>query len=589
MKLILTIILFFISISIFSNDDKAVVTFFQGNINVFIEEQKQSVKINLVLPIDARIQLENGSKLDIAYQKKLYSFREEQNTVLKDIFSNTLYKGVTDVKVLGVRALHEQVHTRLMLESQQQFDETVTQAGGSITDYNGWKKPIEACFQKIMSSSGYGLFPLKYAVIQHNDFNAAAYPGGQFIIHTAALDTLDQKTKKDTLKREEALAPIIAHELSHYYNKHSIQSVNRIIVQKDQPAKIAEEDKTLHTIRFEQDQELDADYTGFLLLKKAGYKPNIMIDMLKLLKEITPKTKDGNFTNVFFATHPSANKRLSAFQSSEKELYAFAAKMEDTFSDLDFGRNLDTTLKNLEEGLKLYKDNTLLLKAKAICMHKQWLETTKPEELKLRSIISVPVFQEEQVFSSKPTRAGKKKIPGNLKKYNDAIRAYQKVMDVSSDQMLLSSYSTMLAYSPKKKDEQLAEELSITSIRLSETIQTYNNLAVVHYMIGKHKIALEIVKVLSGQLDNSMKVATIQSVLDPYILEQLKAMQAENSIRTHIDKQYVSPNYTPILNMALLELEIGDSKNGKSTAMNYLKNYDSKSEWSIYLKTMIGE
>ncbi len=78
--------------------------------------------------------------------------------------------------------------------SAADFKKTVKE---EVKDHKSWKKTTDETFHKLLTNSGNPNFDLQYAVIKDPSFNAFAFPGGQFIIHTELLDELDRLIQKD--------------------------------------------------------------------------------------------------------------------------------------------------------------------------------------------------------------------------------------------------------------------------------------------------------------------------------------------------------------------------------------------------------
>jgi hypothetical protein len=70
------------------------------------------------------------------------------------------------------------------------FQSYITEHGE--VDPGSWQEPLETAFLRLANNSGQPGFSISYAVLQDKDFNAACFPGGQFIIHQGALRMLDQ-------------------------------------------------------------------------------------------------------------------------------------------------------------------------------------------------------------------------------------------------------------------------------------------------------------------------------------------------------------------------------------------------------------
>ena len=88
----------------------------------------------------------------------------------------------------------EALWSQVQALSAADFKKTVKE---EVKDHKSWKKTIDETFHKLLTNSGNPNFDLQYAVIKDPSFNAFAFPGGQFIIHTELLDELDRLIQKD--------------------------------------------------------------------------------------------------------------------------------------------------------------------------------------------------------------------------------------------------------------------------------------------------------------------------------------------------------------------------------------------------------
>lgn len=167
--------------------------------------------------------------------------------------------------------------------------------------------------------------------------------------------------------------------------------------------------KHLQNIRFGQDLELDADLSGFFLLKKAGYDPEWMVTMLGILKDLYADSRKNDRNSVsYFESHPSPNERLARIPNDRQEWYRFLSKMEQVFADIQLGTNLSNPVLELNNALKKYPGNAEFMKAKAVALHKVWLNTASLEDLVLRSMLDKPAFRDDMIEDSS---AGRKKYP----------------------------------------------------------------------------------------------------------------------------------------------------------------------------------
>ncbi|TGK61677.1 peptidase [Leptospira wolffii] len=492
-----------------------------------------------------------------------------------------------------------ELYAQLVRQSNVQFANLI-KTKTVLPDHKGWKKPIDKAFSKLSQNSGNPPFPIIYKIVKDPSFNAFAMAGGQFCIHSGALDSLDQiisqreadAAQKMDFYRERYIAGVLSHELAHFYNKHVFNSVKKFYALKDETAGKA----FLESNRFSQEQELDADQTGLFLLDKAGYGGDFMLVTLQALNEVeqsykeslaaskADKTRPELIGSTYFSSHPSPNDRLSRLKTDKQDLYSFLAKMEKSFDDIQLGRNLDSAKSNLEEGLQKFPGNTYLSKALAVCLHKIWMATASNEELKLKPVLDMPSFRDTMVFpADKSKRAVMRIVPGNEAAYNKALQSYRDVIVKTDDPYFLSNYAVLLSYSAEEKDLDVAVSVATKAFEAEGTVSLANNLGVVLYWTDKKEEAKELFNRLALSIDQKIRNLAAQSGSNPQIAQYLKTIGNSTAQKQQLDPDYIYENFTPILNLALLESYASLDPKSKGLANYYLSNYDSTSGWAKVL------
>lgn len=158
-------------------------------------------------------------------------------------------------------------------------------------------------------------------LIQDSDeINALAAPGG-FIFITRGMLRL--------CKHEDAVAAVLAHEIGHVQAKHGLQAIKKSRVTSAittlgvEGAKsfggkelaeltqtfensITDITSTLVNNGYSRNFEYQADKAAVTILKRMGYDPNGLVDMLKVMSR---KLKPGGHD--FARTHPSPSSRIA--------------------------------------------------------------------------------------------------------------------------------------------------------------------------------------------------------------------------------------------------------------------------------------
>ncbi len=151
-----------------------------------------------------------------------------------------------------------------------------------------------------------------YKVIESDELNAFALPGGWVYIYTGLL-------KK--LRNEAELAFVLGHETGHIVGRHAIRRLQLVyginfllsltLKGKDLgPAeqKIIEVLYNLVVSGYSRKEELEADAMGAYYAGKAGWNPVASIETIKLLDSLM-KFKPSGVTELFM-DHPTNRKRI---------------------------------------------------------------------------------------------------------------------------------------------------------------------------------------------------------------------------------------------------------------------------------------
>lgn len=591
-----------ISVFIYSSETfgdskpSAVVETVVGSVSIQENKTEKGVKKGDKLPLSGTIKVGSSAKLEIKYKGQKFSLGGGVEKKLEELLSwEGLMKPVTTTNVSGVRSLYEDTLNQLSELSKEQFDSFPNK----IKDHKGWKSIIDKGFKKLTLNSGKPPFPIQYAIINNSSFNAGAFPGGQFIVFTGTLDTIDSRIEAEVKKnkklkssdlREGYIAAILSHELAHYYNQHALQSIQRNFKLQNS-AVVSEVESDLQNLSYSQENELDADLSGMALLQKSGYNHSYLIKVLEMMKDIDQKSKSKTEDRSipFFSSHPSPRERLSKIEP-EKELHKILANLENIFGKIAVGGTETELVKIVEEldaiiEKDIFKNNLELKKARAICLHKIWIAKTSLELLKLKALIDIPSFRESMVFGTNDQ--GKKgndnEIP-NIEEYSRAKEAYEEIIAENPEPYFLSNYSTLLAYSSDTPDRELAETLAKSAMQKKTSIQIWNNLAIVLVLIGKNEEALENLKSFVSLLNPDLIPVPPKSSIN-------EVQQNTNNFQNHIkamrkfDPRYVPEEFTPVLNLSLLYIEMGKLEEAKKLAKEYVSLYDNESEWAKYLIT----
>jgi predicted Zn-dependent protease len=156
--------------------------------------------------------------------------------------------------------------------------------------------------------------------------NAFALPGGQVLI-TAAL--------YNRLETEGQLAGVLGHEIGHVVARHSAQHIAKqqlaqgltgaLVLSTYDPsdpssgrtAQVAMIVGQLVNMKYGREDELESDRLGVRFMAEAGYNPQALEGVMKILEQAS----GGSRQPEFFSTHPNPGNRAEQIQKAIREKY----------------------------------------------------------------------------------------------------------------------------------------------------------------------------------------------------------------------------------------------------------------------------
>ena len=165
--------------------------------------------------------------------------------------------------------------------------------------------------------------PFTIKVLDTNEVNALALPGGFFFVNSGLILTADNEAE---------LAGVMAHEIAHVAARHGTRQATRgtIINYASLPLifmggwtgyaiqEAASLAIPLGFLTFSRGFEKEADMLGLEYLYKTGYDPAAFVDFFEKIESLE-KTKPGTISKVF-STHPMTDDRIRDAQKNIQEL-----------------------------------------------------------------------------------------------------------------------------------------------------------------------------------------------------------------------------------------------------------------------------
>lgn len=157
--------------------------------------------------------------------------------------------------------------------------------------------------------------PWQFGVLDDNDVNAFAAPGGYVFITKGLLAQMNSEAE---------LAGVLAHEISHVLRKHHLQAIKKgartellsdlaneaLKGQGANPAlnKLVSAGTEVYARGLDKSDEFEADRMGVVIAARGGYDPYGLPAVLQTLQSINPSDSS---VALMFKTHPALADRLS--------------------------------------------------------------------------------------------------------------------------------------------------------------------------------------------------------------------------------------------------------------------------------------
>ncbi len=159
-------------------------------------------------------------------------------------------------------------------------------------------------------------WPFEFHVVPQKEINAFALPGGQMFINIGTINAA---------KNESELAGVMAHEMSHVYMQHSAKQASKAqttsLIAGIASAVLGSTGGMIGQLgqmgiqmgaqglmmKYSRGDESQADAVGAMILYKAGYNPQGMVDFFQ-----TMGSQGGSAPPEFFSSHPNPTNRQQA-------------------------------------------------------------------------------------------------------------------------------------------------------------------------------------------------------------------------------------------------------------------------------------
>lgn len=183
---------------------------------------------------------------------------------------------------------------------------------------------INALGRKVLETVGPQYFEYRFYVVKSDQFNAFAAPAGLVFFYTGLIETM---------KNEDELLSVLAHEIGHVVSRHIAQRLDKgtkvsaaslllgvaglaMGVPGLSPALMMGSMAAGQTInlQYSREDEEQADRLSFGWMQKMHRDPSAMEDMLRVMRRNT-RYRMATETPQYLLTHPNPEARLSYVES----------------------------------------------------------------------------------------------------------------------------------------------------------------------------------------------------------------------------------------------------------------------------------
>ncbi|MBV9670453.1 MAG: M48 family metalloprotease [Acidobacteriales bacterium] len=200
--------------------------------------------------------------------------------------------------------------------------------------------------------------PFAVKLIDDDDVNAFALPGGFFYINTGLIAAADSESE---------LAGVMAHEIAHVAARHATRNESRAelfnfaslpLAMVAGPAafalrSVASFAAPMTFLKFSRDAEREADLLGIEYAYASGYDPRSMIDLFERISAADQRKRRPSHLARAFATHPMTSERI--LYAQQEIAYVLPPKSDYVVDTSEFAE-IKTRLLSLQLQMRV-RDN----------------------------------------------------------------------------------------------------------------------------------------------------------------------------------------------------------------------------------------
>src|SRR5262245_42698263 len=174
--------------------------------------------------------------------------------------------------------------------------------------------------RRLVSSAKGPRYPYSFWVADYRELNAFALPGGPVWLHRGIMHAATNESQ---------VVSVLAHEIAHISQRHAAAQLTKTAMANwglgvlgallgnsggAGAAKIAAGVLANGVfLKFNRDDERDADRVGLQMMTRAGWDPRGMVELFEILRR--EAKRDPGTVDVFFSSHPSPQDRIAELQA----------------------------------------------------------------------------------------------------------------------------------------------------------------------------------------------------------------------------------------------------------------------------------
>lgn len=234
-------------------------------------------------------------------------------------------------------SISEQQEIQMGRQLHPKFEQ---QFGGKVPDA-AVQQYVDSVGQRMAQHAGRPNLDWQFAVLNSDEVNAFAVPGGYIYITQGLLSRLENEAQ---------LAGVLGHEAAHVAKRHSVRQLERARATQGVSAvvgvvgsvfgvgsagSLAGLALNLSNMKYGRGQEKESDLEGLRYMTAAGYNPRGMVETMQIMQSAA-KGKGGP---EFLSSHPNPGNRVEYLTEAIEKKYPAAAQ-QNTFAADNFRRGV---------------------------------------------------------------------------------------------------------------------------------------------------------------------------------------------------------------------------------------------------------